>query len=245
MSSSTPLRFQPKLFPTLGTACLFALFVYLGLWQYHKGERLEAGIAQRQERGKLDAALIGRSLVDAQTLLDAPVKVRGEFDGDSQFYLDNRQHKGQPGVHVITPLRIENSQTRVLVNRGWVSWGASRQVIPTVPVPTGLVEVTGIAVLPSQKDFFLMPKHADALPNLWARLDLKRYTDQTGFATQPVVIQLETQVPVDAAGPQLIREWPAPPDKVQMHKGYAVQWFGMALALLLFYGVASFRRAKG
>ena len=90
-----------------------------------------------------------------------------------------------------------------------------------------------------------MPKHADALPNLWARLDLKRYTDQTGFATQPVVIQLETQVPVDAAGPQLIREWPAPPDKVQMHKGYAVQWFGMALALLLFYGVASFRRAKG
>jgi cytochrome oxidase assembly protein ShyY1 len=29
-----------------------------------------------------------------------------------------------------------------------------------------------------------------------------------------------------------------------MHKGYAIQWFGMALALLVFYGVASFRRTN-
>lgn len=243
-SNHSPLRFTPKLIPSLSAACLLALFVYLGLWQQHKGERLEADIAQREVRGKRDVAQMGRTLVDASTVLDSTLKVRGKYDGPSQFYLDNRQHKGQPGVHVITPLRIENSQTRVLVNRGWVGWGASRQVMPVIPVPSGPVEVSGIAAMPSQKDFFMMPKHADAFPNLWARLDLKRYTEQTGFATQPVVIQLESEIPADAAGPPLIREWPAPPDKVGMHKGYAVQWFGMALALLVFYGVASFRRTN-
>ena len=39
-----PLRFQPRLIPTLATLCLMALFVYLGLWQAGKGERL---LAQR------------------------------------------------------------------------------------------------------------------------------------------------------------------------------------------------------
>ncbi len=242
---NSSLRFQPTLIPSLGTAFLLALFVYLGLWQQHKGERLQADLAQRQVRGLQEATLMGRTPVDAAAVLDSRVKVRGEYDAGDQFYLDNRQHKGQPGVHVITPLRIENSQTRVLVNRGWTGWGASRRVLPVVAVPHGPVEVSGVAVMPSQKDFFLMPKHADAFPNLWSRLDMKRYTNQSGFVTQAVIIQLESQTPSDGAGATLLREWPAPPDKVQMHKGYAVQWFGMALALLVFYGIVSSRRTKG
>ena len=244
-STYLPLRFQPKLIPSLAALFLFALFVYLGLWQQNKGERLESDIAQREVRGKLNTAVMGRTLVDATSVLDSSLTVRGHYDQEAQFYLDNRQHKGQPGVHVITPLRIENSQTRVLINRGWIGWGASRQVLPVVGVPQGPVEVSGIAALPSQKDFFLMPKRDEAFSQLWSRLDLKRYIDKTGFTTQPVVILLETQSPADIASPPLVREWPVPPDKVGMHKGYAVQWFGMALALLVFYGVASLRRGNG
>jgi surfeit locus 1 family protein len=220
-----------------------ALFVYLGLWQQGKGERLASSLVQRQERASLETRQLGQALVDATEMLDMHVKVKGVFDVQGQFFLDNRQHLGQPGVHVITPLQIDGGKTRVLVNRGWIGWGASRQVLPVVPVPTGEVVVSGVTALPSQKGFFLMPDRPEAFAQLWPRLDLKRYADRSGYAVQPLVIQMVEQLPAEQ-GVSLVREWPAPPDRVGMHKGYAVQWFGMALALLVFYGVASTRRTK-
>lgn len=42
--------------------------------------------------------------------------VRGVYEPEAQFFVDNRQEDGKPGVHVVTPLKIEGSETRILVN---------------------------------------------------------------------------------------------------------------------------------
>jgi len=52
-----------------------------------------------------------------------------------------------------------------------------------------------------------------------------------------VVLQ---QTSADASD-KLVRRWDPPEDRVAMHRGYAFQWFGMALALLVFYLVAHIR----
>jgi surfeit locus 1 family protein len=232
------LRFQFRLIPLLAMLLCLAVFIYLGLWQSGKGDRLEAELAQRAARNQLGAIKVSAQLLDAEQLRDAPITVSGIYEPSQQFFLDNRQENGLPGVHVITPLKIDGSNTRILVNRGWVGWTQGRSVLPVVATPTGQVQVTGLAFVPSTKKFFLMPDHPEASSQLWERLDLARFARLSGQPLQPVVL-LQNQ---GDAQDTLVRHWAAPENKVSMHRGYAFQWFGMAVALVIFYLVAGFRK---
>lgn len=232
------LRFRPRLLPTIGTACLLALFIHLGLWQAGKGERAQAAREQHATRSQLGPVNVGAALLDAEHTQDAPITATGTYEVQGSFFVDNRQDGGRPGLHLVTPLKIDGTNTRILVNRGWVGWGNNRKQLPHVDTPTGKVTVTGVAAVPSSKAFFLMPDHPEAWPELWPRLDLVRYTSQSAHPVQPVVL-LQTN---DDTGPALVRKWPPPEDRASMHHSYAMQWFGMAIALLVFFGVASTRR---
>lgn len=231
------MRFQIRLIPTLAMLLGMVLFIYLGLWQTGKGDRLAAELAQHALRGQLGPAVVTGQMLDPQAAQDVPLAVSGTFDAQYQILLDNRQENGQPGVHVITPLHIGGSDTWILVNRGWVGWSQGRSVLPVVATPPGRVQIIGLASVPSGKKFFLMPDHPEVQPKLWSRLDMPRFEKMIGHPLQPVVLQ---QTGGDASD-TLVRHWPPPDDRVAMHRGYAFQWFGMAAALLLFYLFASFR----
>lgn len=235
------MRFQIRLIPTLAMLLGMVLFIYLGVWQSGKGDRLAAELAQRALRSQLGATMVTGQLLDAAAAQDALFSVVGTYEAQHQFFLDNRQENDQPGVHVITPLKIEGSQTRILVNRGWIGWGAQgRQVLPEVATPAGRIQLIGLATVPSTKKFFLMPDHTEVQSKLRARVDLSRFEKLIGHPLQPVVLQ---QTGGDAPD-TLVRHWSPPQDRVGMHRGYAFQWFAMAVALLLFYGFASFRRGE-
>jgi surfeit locus 1 family protein len=229
------LRFQPRLIPTLATLCLLGLFVYLGLWQAGKGERLLAERTLFAARAKLGPLRISSAPVEPAALRDAPIIVRGRYEPEQGFFIDNRQENGHAGLHVVTPLKIEGGETRILVNRGWVGWPHGRRSLPEVLTPEGVVEVSGIADVPVVKKFLLMPQHAEARTQLWMQMDLKRFSQQVPYAVQPVVLLQNSADAQDG----LIRNWQAPEDRVSMHQSYALQWFGMAAALLVFYGYAS------
>jgi surfeit locus 1 family protein len=234
------MRFQIRLIPTLAMLLGMAMFVYLGLWQSGKGDRLATELAQRALRGQLGPAVVTGQMLDPQAAQDLPLAVAGTFDAQNQIFLDNRQENGQPGVHVITPLHIEGSDTWILVNRGWIGWGQGRAVLPVVATPSGRVQIIGLASVPSTKKFFLMPEHSEVPSKLWSRLDMQRFEKVIGHPLQPVVLQ---QTGGDAPD-TLVRHWAPPDDRVGMHRGYAFQWFGMAAALFLFYLVASFRKGE-
>lgn len=233
-------RLSSHLVPALATLCGFILFVNLGLWQAGKAQQRAAELEQHQARSRLGPYLVTGVLANPRDLQDAPVSVRGYFEPKQQFYVDNRQEDGKPGVHVVTPLRIESTDVRVLVNRGWIAWGQGRSQLPVVETPIGVVQIEGIASTPTIKDFFLMPQHAEQLPRLWDRLDLARYKQESGFAVQSFAI-LQTGA---NASDGLLRRWPAPEDRVAKHQSYAYQWFSMAAALLVFFGVSLIRQGK-
>ena len=234
------MQFKPRLIPTLATLCLLALFVHLGLWQSGKAQRRAAELAQHSARARLGPIAIDARLVDPLQLQDAPVTVRGQYEPQHQFFVDNRQENGKPGVHVVTPLKIEGGETRILVNRGWVGWTQGRQTLPVVATPQGVIQVSGVAAIPVNKKFFLMPEHAEVQPQLWSRLDLPRFAREHAYPLQAVVVLQSSAEAPDG----LVRHWQAPEDRVAMHQSYAYQWFGMAAALLVFYTVASLRRKR-
>lgn len=234
------LQFRPRLIPAVGTLCLLALFLYLGQWQAGKARALTAQLEQLAERSKRSPMAMGSALVEAAKWQDAAVRVRGQFESDRQIFVDNRQENGVAGLHVVTPLKIEGSETRVLVNRGWVAWPHGRQALPVVGVPPGVIEVLATATVPSTKPYLLMPEHAEAWPNLWPRVDLQKFQAEAPYKLQPVVLLQSENSPADG----LLRHWPPPEDRVGQHVSYAWQWRGMALALVLFFVVASVRRVE-
>lgn len=214
-----------RLIPTLFALGMGVLFVHLGNWQAGKGERLLAERTQLASRAKWSAQSIGSDPVDALQLTGVPVKVRGRFDAQQQFYIDNRQEAGKPGVHVITPLQIEGGDRRILVNRGWSGWVNGRGNLPQLAPPEGLVEVRGRASVPVAKKFLLMSEHEETSSRLWSQLDLKRFEAAVKYPVQPVVL-LQDQ---DDSKDGLVRNWPAPEDRVAMHESYALQWYGLTL----------------
>jgi len=234
------LLFRPRLIPGIAVALCVALFIHLGQWQGGKAQQRQAEISEHVERGQHAAYRLTAALVGAEEMRDMPVSVRGHFEPENRFFVDNRLMGGKPGLHLVMPLRIEGSDTRVLVNRGWVAWPDRRSTLPEVVTPAGEIDVSGVASVPSGKKFFLMPDHEDANPALWTRLDLERFEKLHPGALQPVVL-LQNEA---GATDTLVRKWPPPEDRVAMHQSYSMQWFAMALALVIFYGVASLRKKE-
>jgi surfeit locus 1 family protein len=233
------MRLKSRLAAAIAVLACLGMFLYLGAWQSGKGERLAQALAQRAQRSQLGPVFVTAQRLEALEVQDAPLRVVGTYDAAHQIFLDNRQHDGQPGVQVITPLKIEGTDTYILINRGWVGWQLGRAVLPVVATPTGRVDLTGLATVPSTKKFFLMPDHADERPQLWERLDLSRFENLLGYALQPVVLQ---QTGGDAPD-TLIRHWEPPEDRVAKHRAYAFQWYGMAVVLLILALAAAFRKA--
>lgn len=233
-------HFQFRLIPTLVTLLGAALFLRLGWWQWDKAERVEQQTQLFESRSLERVLELGQTLVKAVDVQNMPVQVRGQYEADGQFFLDNQQMQGVPGVHVITPLRIEGGDTRVWINRGWVAWGASRAVMPRVDVPTGTVLVHGRAHWPQPPKSRWTTQDPGADTLLKMRLDLPALAERAKYPVQPVLV---LQDPQDASD-GLVRRWPAPENKASMHRGYALQWGLITLALVVFSVVTSYRNAQ-
>jgi surfeit locus 1 family protein len=72
---------------------------------------------------------------------------------------------------------------------------------------------------------------------VWANLDPKRYAVVTGLTIQPVMILQQ-----DDVNDGLMRKWTRPDSGSAKNWGYAIQWFSMALAVLIIYLVLSVKR---
>lgn len=222
------VRFRPSWWSTLLAAALIAVFVALGQWQLGKARVKESAQARLDGQRSEPAVAMPTSLVaEPETLHLRPVLARGEYDAAGQILIDNRVLHERAGFHVLTPLRIASSETRVLVNRGWIPAPADRRQIPTVAVPSGPLLVEGTAVIPSRRIFALAPD--TAVPGgdaIWQNLDLDRYRGAVAHAVQPLVIELS---PASPAG-GFDRDWPRLDQRHERHRSYALQWFGFALA---------------
>lgn len=228
-------RFTPGLWPTLAALCFVALTVSLGNWQSARAH------AKRDLQARHDAALgeaplrVGRTLLDIDSALYRRLEVEGVFDDAHTILLDNRILDGVAGYHVLTPLRVTGSRFALLVNRGWVAVGPSRERLPLPPTPPGSVRLEGLAADPRTRYVEL----ADATPQgrVWQNLDFARYAERTGLALQPLLL-LQTS----DTGDELARAWPRPDAGVAMHVGYAFQWYGLAATLVVLWLVTNLRR---
>lgn len=233
-------RFRPHWVPTVATLLLLPMFVALGLWQLGRAEEKRALQAEYDRRANEPPIALDAQLRRGEDLRFYRVVAEGVYEAGRQILLDNRVHAGSVGYYVVTPLRLRDSDTRVLVNRGWVPLGRDRAHLPVVPPPAGMQRVMGIATVPLERKFSLGDGvQGTGWQTVWPYLDMARYRDATAQPLQPIVILLDPQ----AAG-GYVRQWARLDAGIATHQGYAFQWFALALALLGLYLFINIRRAK-
>lgn len=229
-------RRRSLLVPTLAAIALLAVTVSAGIWQTRRAEEKQA-IKDRYERmAQEEPVLIPEQPLDAEAFRYRRVIVRGRFDPAHEMFIDNKFVGGKPGYQVITPLRIGESQRFILVDRGWVERAWDRAVLPEVRTPLGEVKIEGIAAPPGR---YLELSRDTVSGKVWQNVDLKRMGETLPYPLQPVVV---TQL--NDSGDGLHREWHAPDVGIDMHRGYAFQWFSMAAAIVVIYGVMYVKRRK-
>jgi surfeit locus 1 family protein len=233
-------QFQPRLVPSLAVAILLPLFLYLGYWQLQRAEEKRELQAEYDTRATGPTIKVEARVQRPEELQFYRVIARGNYETGYQVLVDNRVHQGQAGYEVITPLRLSDSNVRLLVNRGWVPLGEDRSHLPAIDPPGGLQEIIGVATVPSEKNFTLAkPEPLDRGWQLvWQNLDMTRYRAAVPFPVQPVVVLLDPESP--AGG--FTREWTRLSAGIAVHKGYAFQWFMMAVGLVIIYFFMSRRR---
>jgi surfeit locus 1 family protein len=235
-------RFRPRLLPTVASAVGIALFVAAGQWQQRRMEQKEALRMQVDSASTAAPAALPRGVVDWTAWRYRPVVVIGSFEAARQILIDNKVLEGRAGYHVVTPLILEDGRA-VLVDRGWISAGATRAQIPSPAPPAGKVEVQGRINIPTANYIELtrgVPEGA-----VWQNLDPERVAQATGIALLPIVV--EQTAPMNA-GDDLVRAWPAPDFGVEQHRIYMVQWYlfaALAAGLWLFFNLRRSTIADG
>ncbi len=230
-------RFRPTLWPTVLAGVGIALTVALGNWQLHRAAEKIALHEQLETRHQLPPVALTGADVDAGALQWREVSARGNFEPKYAVYLDNRVYHGANGYQVVMPLKIERSDMHVLVNRGWVAAGASRSELPKVETPGGVIEVHGMASLPSKRFLELSPKVAEG--NVWENLVIERYRQAVPISVLPIVLLQES-----GSDDHLVHDWRLPDAGANQNYAYAVQWFLMAAAIAVIYVVTNVRRTR-
>jgi len=227
VSSPRTLRFWLVTAAALtGIAVTFAL----GQWQLGRGRARDALQAQIDAREKLPALSQLSLFADhPEELVHRQVVLRGTWDAAHTVFLDNRQMRGVPGFYVVTPMKIENTEKSVLVQRGWVPRNFDeRNKLPPVPSPAGVVEVEGRIAPPPAR---LYDFHGTEAGPIRQNLDIAAFAAETHLDLVPVSVQ--QTVPPASEG--LMREWPRPGSGSERNYGYAFQWWAMTAAIAILY----------
>lgn len=242
----TGYRFRPGWITTLVFAMLLPVLIGLGMWQLDRAAEKAALRDRYMERGRMAAVDVTRQVLDAARMDFRRAEARGRYRGDLTIYLDNKVLDGVPGYEIVTPLETPApagaGRRLILVNRGWVPWGESRQSLPEIDTPPGVIEVSGRLRAPAQDYFTLADESDTGFQPLWQNLDLERYERVAGVPVSPLVLELG---PESQGAGGFVRRWRGYDDTwIDRHKAYAVQWFALALTLVVLYVVLNMVRRE-
>jgi surfeit locus 1 family protein len=168
------------------------------------------------------------------------ITLRGEFDPTHTVFLDNKVYRGKPGYQVVQPLRTAGGK-HVLVNRGWLPAGASRDLLPAVRTPAGTIALSGLRLQRFAQAYVPPGFDPAAKPEgkVWQNVTREQFSAWSGMALEDYVMEQHS-----ALDDGLARDWPAAEFGAEKSEAYALQWYALAgLSVVLFF-VLNVRRAK-
>ena len=242
-------RPQWRLWPTVAAIVVFAVAFAAGQWQ--TGRAAAKDVIETRHAALRDAPAVALPVriadADREAFDGRRVSTQGVFLNDKTIFLDNQVQNRLAGYHVLTPLRTLNGPV-VLVNRGWVAQGRTRQVLPLIAPVTGTVTIEGRAALPPLRVYEIKPEAQQG--RVWQNLQVTAMSKQMGVDLLPLVLRLTSdtgdglvRVAVGAlgvGGAGGAGGASATGMTAAKHRGYAFQWYSLAALTAVLFVIFTF-----
>lgn len=206
---------------------LLILVLSLGVWQIDRGynkKELENTFLERQSQPVKE--------IKYNEFLESDLYRNVVLEGkylEKIFFLDNRIHNGKPGLKVFSPFETTNNNL-VLVSRGWIEL-EDRSKLPTINTTKNVLKVQGV-LRPESQDFVLENEEMNNKNNpiLLQTVNLSELSNFLGKPLSPYILELS-----ELSESAFVKTWQPINLSSFRHFGYAVQWFGLAVVLIVGY----------
>jgi len=226
----------------LAVICLMMMFVVLiklGLWQLARAEVKVVQIETRQHTLSTLSDKLPKS-TEAHQHNAQLIRLNGHLDFSKTMLLDNKVVNGIVGYEVLVPFyllegSVATKEASILINLGWIAGTGRRDQLPHLTQWPDIKELTGYLHIPSHNPFVDTVINVDEgiknirYPLVIPAVDFYQMTSKLNQVYYPGVIRLHEE---SDWGYNKQWQWnnKMTPDK---HRGYAMQWFALAVTLLL------------
>ena len=232
-----PLCISGDVRAVLAGLILFALLMNLGLWQLGRAGEKSALESRWEARAAIPAVTPEALMPDplsneaGAALADRQVRWQASFTSNNYLLLDNRLHRGRAGYHVIA---LAGSDAGLIpLNLGWLAGDPSRRTTPTPRLPEGTVVIEGRIYVPNGTPLMMQkPEPPAALPATVQTLYWDNWQRSLEALSGRTVFPFEVRIQPDSPH-ALVAEWAVVNQSPSKHIGYAVQWFAMAVVLVI------------
>ncbi len=235
-----PFTFRFRWVPFIAALLTAMVGVALGNWQTRRANDKQAIETKLSVREASSPLPLESAAINLDDLEFRRVVLRGKFDTGWPLYLENMPYDGQSGFYLLMPMRLESSGQYVLVARGWLPRDLrDRTRLPQIDMPQGIVQLEG-RVMRRLPHAMQLGQAAPLRPGaIVQNITTTEVSSAAGIKLLPLIVEQTSD-----SGDKLVRDWPRPSSGMDRNRGYAVQWYGLAAAVLLFFIVTGFRREK-
>ena len=234
--------FSPSFLPTFITLLVFPALLWLGFWQLDRAEQKHQ-IINNFQRYQNSNAVNFDSIKDRQ--MDEQnhwkkLRLHGKFIADTHILLDNQVMQQTAGYFVYTPFSLAGKNHFVLVNRGWIPVGKTRNVVPDISTEQVSLSIIGRIKSPPWTGILLGGEETEKMSSSIyrvQRLEIDNIQQFTTYQFLPYIIRLEPESPGG-----YLRQWPTPGSGKEKHLAYAFQWFFLAFTLIIIYLVVNTKK---
>lgn len=195
------------------------LLMGLGFWQLERKGEKEVLLAQ------WSAPVEIKNLSDRNLKGFDRVRIEGVLDQQRWFLLDNQIRDGAVGYEVIGVFQPASGSGSWLIALGWTAATADRSRLPEIALPAGMLELTARLDRPSTGLQLVEPVWQNSWPERVQQLELERFEARLEERLSHWLLRPEQEV---LTGKSV--NWQPVVMPPERHLGYAVQWFGLALA---------------
>ncbi len=228
-------KFNPGIKITIFFVSFAILFFYLGVWQIERGNAKILILNEFEDNIKKEPKYISKESKKWDRVF-----VKGKWDDSKQILIDNIINNGIAGYKVLTPLRINETNQLILVDRGWIKRNKYREIIPNIELIETNENVTGILESPELGLVLSDNLVSESWPKVSQTKNLEIISKEYDETIYPMILLAD---PLLKNSLEYIKITPTNMTPIK-HYGYSAQWFLMFIVLCSMYVWYGFKNAK-
>lgn len=219
-------KFNPGVRITIFFLIFAVVFFSLGIWQIERGQ------TKTQIMSEFENKLTKEPIyLNAESKKWDRVLVNGKWENKKQLLIDNVIHQGIAGYKVLTPLRIDETNKLILVDRGWIKQNKFRDQLPDIQIPDDFESVSGTL---EQPELGLVLSD-ELISNNWPKISQTKNVEVISKAyTEEIFPMILLADPLLKNSLEYIKITPTNMTPIK-HYGYSSQWFLMFIVLCFMY----------